>query len=1281
MSIFPAPVEVFYSYADADESLRIELEKHLSLLRHERLITTWHQRQITAGTNRSETIDEHLNKASIILLLISSDFVASDYCYGIELQRALERHNAGEARVIPILLRPVDNWQGTPFGKLQALPRSGIPITLWHNRDAAFADIVQGIRAVLGYGPASRSMLFMVEDLPAHFVQRPDVFEPLIRSLLAEKREEPVAITAALRGAGGYGKTTLARALCHDERVQEAFDAGILWVTLGERPDNLVNKVEELIYALSHEKVGFTSLEAATIQFAELLADRAILLVIDDVWNSAHLKPFLQGGKRCVRLITTRDERVIPPLATRIQVDAMQMDEAIQLLIGGISGFDDPAFLKQNQDVLQRLAKRLGEWPLLLTLARSVLQERITLYQQDVTRALTALHRILDKRGLIAFDMSDAVERSQAVAKTLQISFDLLRSSERIRYQELAIFPEDVDIPLQTIQRLWTATGSLDDYDTEELCIRFRNLSLLLHYNAVTQTIRLHDVIRTYLQYQFAPAELTRLHSQFLDAYGITQWADLPRYEPYLWDHLATHLIAAGRNSELLTTVTDGAYLATKAHYRPVSMLEHDLTLVITEYPENTILHPLKHSIVNMAHLLSVCNTFQECASVLHSRLVRQPDFLPVCQSLEKRLISPYLTAWHPLPDLPTNALMRTLVGHTDAVRACAISPDGSWLVSASRDHTLKLWDIVTGQERLTLYGHTNWVNACAISPDGSWLVSASSDHTLKLWDIVTGQERLTLHGHTDSVNACTISPDGTWLVSASRDHTLKLWDTITGQERLTLHGHTDSVNACAISPDGTWLVSASRDHTLKLWDTITGQERLTLHGHTHWVNACTISPDGTWLVSASSDHTLKLWDAVTGQERLTLYGHTNWVHACAVSPDGSWLVSGSRDHTLKLWDTITGQERLTLYGHTHRVTASALSPDGSWLVSGSRDHTLKLWNIITEQAQHELSSHTNWVTASTISSDGSWLVSASSDHTLKLWDIGSGQLRHTLRGHTNWVNDCAISSDGSWLVSASSDHTLKIWDIGSGQERLTLYGHTDWISVSAISPDGTWFVSASYDKTLKLWNAVTGQERYTLHGHTNWVNACAISPDGTWLVSASADSTLKIWEAATGQERHTLQGHNNQVRACAISPDGTWLVSASADSTLKIWDIGSGQERHTLHGHHNQVRACAISPDGTWLVSASDDKTLKLWDSATGQERYTLYGHSNQIRACAISPEGTWLVSASNDQTLRLWDIPATREVQTFHANGELRGCKFCVDWKHIIATGARGVYFLRVA
>lgn len=139
------PLEVFISYSHKDSDLREELEMHLSNLRRQGKIKAWHDRAIEAGAEWDAEIKANLESAHVILLLISPRFMGSEYCYDIEMQRAMERHNAGTARVIPIILKPVD-WKDTPFSKLQVLPQDGKPINTWDNQDEAFLNVVQGIR-------------------------------------------------------------------------------------------------------------------------------------------------------------------------------------------------------------------------------------------------------------------------------------------------------------------------------------------------------------------------------------------------------------------------------------------------------------------------------------------------------------------------------------------------------------------------------------------------------------------------------------------------------------------------------------------------------------------------------------------------------------------------------------------------------------------------------------------------------------------------------------------------------------------------------------------------------------------------------------------------------------------------------------------------------------------------------------------------------------------------------------------------------------------------------
>ena len=210
------PVEVFYSYAHEDESFCDKLQKHLSLLQRQGLITAWHDRHILPGTDWSQAIDEHLERASVILLLISADFLASDYCYGLEMQRALQRHQANEACVIPILLRPVD-WNNAPFAHLQALPTGAKPITKWRNRDEAFTDVAGGIRRVIEdlsslSASAPRAALPPVWNVPSRnsfFTGRDEILTHLHTQLQAGQAtalSQPQAIT----GLGGIGKTQLA---------------------------------------------------------------------------------------------------------------------------------------------------------------------------------------------------------------------------------------------------------------------------------------------------------------------------------------------------------------------------------------------------------------------------------------------------------------------------------------------------------------------------------------------------------------------------------------------------------------------------------------------------------------------------------------------------------------------------------------------------------------------------------------------------------------------------------------------------------------------------------------------------------------------------------------------------------------------------------------------------------------------------------------------------------------------------------------------------------------
>lgn len=369
----------------------------------------------------------------------------------------------------------------------------------------------------------------MAPDLESDFIQRDIEYKKLIEGLLSNQNNTTVAITTALRGAGGYGKTTFAKAICHDPEIHKIFSDGILWVTLGETPRNLIGHIQDLIYRLGGKRPEFEGIEAATSYFKDLLHGKHFLIVIDDVWDSSHLEPFIQGGTKCVRLVTTRINEVLPEGTLKVLIDTMGNKESVKLLISGMSC----ALSWVDNQKINKIAKRLGHWPLLLKMVNSALRQYVE-RGKSFAEALDHVNHRLDRKKLTAFDPKNPQKRNQAVEATISVSFDLLDEDEFERYKELAIFPEDEEIHLNTVEKLWGKTAGYDDFDVEDLCYKLFNLSLLQTYDENKKYIKLHDVMRDYLNDKHQQ-EIHHIHSQFLEAYEVEIWTDLPKDNIYLW--------------------------------------------------------------------------------------------------------------------------------------------------------------------------------------------------------------------------------------------------------------------------------------------------------------------------------------------------------------------------------------------------------------------------------------------------------------------------------------------------------------------------------------------------------------------------------------------------------------------------------------------------------------------------------------------------------------------------------------------------------------------------
>jgi tetratricopeptide (TPR) repeat protein len=329
------PLELFYSYSHKDERLRNKLDNHLALLQRQDLIKEWHDRKIEAGDDWESEINEHLDSARIILLLVSDDFIASDYCYSIEMERALERHANGEARVIPIILRPVD-WESSPFGKVQALPKDGKPVTQWKNRDEAFKNIAKSIREIIKEFkpklPQPTTPTFIPRPPVVGFVARRDEQGRDIVERLKEELAQQGSQLITLSGPGGIGKTTLAAEAAR--ALKDVFGGRIVWSSAEKRTDfTLSTLLDDIATQLGHEDLRTLAPDLKEAQVRALVDDPPALVVLDNYETIApDAKRSIEQWftlAQCSALFTSRHKII----STRnISIAAMSREEAGEYL-------------------------------------------------------------------------------------------------------------------------------------------------------------------------------------------------------------------------------------------------------------------------------------------------------------------------------------------------------------------------------------------------------------------------------------------------------------------------------------------------------------------------------------------------------------------------------------------------------------------------------------------------------------------------------------------------------------------------------------------------------------------------------------------------------------------------------------------------------------------------------------------------------------------------------------------------------------------------------------
>ena len=1102
---------------------------------------------------------------------------------------------------------------------------------------------------------------FMAPVLSTTYVARPREMHALRQALLQDA--EPSRLTA-LRGGGGYGKTTLAAAICHEDAVIEAFDDGILWVTLGQAP-NLLNELIKLYAALTGERPGFVDTEDAARELALKLESKNCLIVLDDVWKTAHALPFLRGGAACARLITTRLTDVVAE-ARRVPVEEMTPDEALGLLIARLGTV--PADIRP----FQGLVVRLGEWPLPIKLAGSVMRQRMERGDTELN-ALNHVARALDKRGIVAFDNRDSGERSDAVGRTIEVSLEMLSVQERQRYTELAVFAEDEAIPITVAATLW----QLDDIDSEDLAHRLDDFALV-EFDLRHGTLHLHDVLRGFLAARLVDA--AAVHSRLLETWG----NPLELTQAYAWRAYAFHMRGAGRQVELQRQLLDLGWLESKLCATDVHALIADF-----DYAQATpVLALLRDALRLSAPALAMAPG--QLRAQLVGRLLAsdEPEAAAFVQSACERSQTPWLRPRQASLDAPGGMLLMTLVGHGGGVTALSADMACELLVSGSSDSTVRLWDWRDGRLIAAVALSRLGVRGLAVFAQGRFALIGSAHGQVDLLDLGT-RERVAGLSVSDrsAITALAVSADGRIAVCASRDGKLRVWKVAERTLILTISAHAERVTSVAVSGDGTRAISSSDDATLQIWNLETAALQHTLAGHSADVNCVALTADGRFALSGSTDRTLILWDAAQGVRLRTLAGHAASVTAVAIAADGRRSVSGSSDGSAQLWDLTTGKTLAELNGHSDAVNAIVMDAAGSRAATGSADRSIKLWRLDRSALAPRIEAHAGDIVSLVLSQDGRLCASGGADGLILVRDLHSGRVVRKIAAHSGSVHSLAFTQDGIGVLSGGIDGKYRLWALDTGEGFSIPVRHLAPINDFAYSATVRYLTTSCQDHFVYVWD-VPGGALISRYG-TRRLFDHLITPAPRRGELPATDELLDTYLPGetifdvvivrmTNDGRHALLSatarDSGSLRTTRNTPDASAEQPKSAGSCLLVFEIGTGGVHSITSTQSGPIGAFAIDANGTRALWARSDHGLELWDLSLGERIALLEGHSDKVNAIAFGPQGDRAFSCGRDRTLRVWDLQSTSTLASFTADAALRSLAVAPDGSSVVVADVSG-------
>jgi WD40 repeat protein len=619
--------------------------------------------------------------------------------------------------------------------------------------------------------------------------------------------------------------------------------------------------------------------------------------------------------------------------------------------------------------------------------------------------------------------------------------------------------------------------------------------------------------------------------------------------------------------------------------------------------------------------------------------------------------------------------------GHELAVVAVAIHPDSNFVATASKDKSIKLWDVNTGREVKSYLGHESTVTSIEFSSDGKTLISGSHDKTTRFWDVETAKEVFTISGE-DFIFDVAIDPQVRFFVTAGYNRTgeqdsASIFDYKTRKKIKSLpinpnEGRGFGVSL-AISADGKWLGFGEDNRTVNLYKTDTWERAYKFEYEEGWCGGCAtmigFHPNNKTMFMASYKGPLKKYDLATGKLVHTYEAKVEDLTGLAISPDGK-LIARATEKDVAILEEATGKEvekfSAADNGDFNKIQ---FTKDSKKLLVTSNDNTAFAWNISQHKKQFVLTGFLNgldkgglnydpnfhWESAIAkyvryknsllITPDGKTLIKGKFGTKVKQWEIASGKAVMNFSAHKKAVLCYDLSRDGKKLVTGGGDGKIILWNVDSGDTLKVINSYREPIFNIQFNSDETLVATSGWDATMKIHDLATGKLKTYFEFESYAAYNLLYHPNDLYLFTSRLDNSMQLWEIDTRTPVRNFVGHTDLITSIAVSDDQQTLMSSSADGSIRLWDIGSGLMKKKLLGHRGAVFSAIFSNDGKNIYSAGADRVIRQWDIGSSKVVKTFTGHKSDITNLLFSPDNKMLISHDVDGVTKFWDMNSGQE------------------------------------